>query len=35
MEGAQLRLQYQLAMEENNKLKLEVESLKFQLKKSG
>lgn len=35
MEGAQLRLQYQMTIEENNQLKLDIESLKLQLRKSG
>ncbi|XP_053385087.1 E3 ubiquitin-protein ligase RFWD3-like isoform X2 [Mercenaria mercenaria] len=35
MEGAQIRLQYQMTIEENNRLKLEVETLKAQLRKTG
>ncbi|XP_060588595.1 E3 ubiquitin-protein ligase RFWD3-like [Ruditapes philippinarum] len=35
MEGAQIRLQYQMTIEENNRLKLEIEMLKSQLRKSG
>jgi len=35
MEGAQLRLQYQIMVEENNNLKLELETLRGQLRNSG
>ena len=35
MEAAQIRLQYHMTIEENNRLKLEVEMLKSQLRKSG
>ena len=35
MEGAQLRLQFQLATQENNTLRAEIERLKQQLRQSG
>ncbi|KAL4225243.1 RING finger and WD repeat domain-containing protein 3 [Mactra antiquata] len=35
MDYAQLRLQYQLTVEENNKFKLEIEKLKAQIRNSG